>query len=168
MGSVPRVGDLEVSEDMAFQRREWTAERVGWALLGLLVVAAVLGLFAGGPLSNATAGGGGDLRVEYDRFLRLKAPTSLRVRLPAGVASEGKVRLAVSREYSEAMQVNQVTPQPDSVETGATEVVYVFSVATPDEPTAVEFELHSDELWVVPAAVSTGGGRAEFSHFVYP
>jgi hypothetical protein len=29
MASIPRVGDLEIAEDMPFQEREWTAQRIG-------------------------------------------------------------------------------------------------------------------------------------------
>lgn len=34
--------------DLAFQRGDWRRERIGWALMTLLVVAAVLGLFGQG------------------------------------------------------------------------------------------------------------------------
>ncbi len=51
----PPPRTLDVEEDMAFQRRNWRAERIGWAAMVAIVIAAVLGLFASGPLSWATA-----------------------------------------------------------------------------------------------------------------
>ena len=44
-----RHGDLEIDEDLPFQRREWFAERVAWAVMALLIAAALLGLFGTGP-----------------------------------------------------------------------------------------------------------------------
>ncbi|WP_324277336.1 hypothetical protein [Blastococcus brunescens] len=38
---------LQVADHDAFQRREWKAERIGWVLMVLLVVAALVGLLGG-------------------------------------------------------------------------------------------------------------------------
>jgi hypothetical protein len=46
---VQRHGDLEIQEDLPFQRREWLVERVAWGVMALLIVAALLGLFGTGP-----------------------------------------------------------------------------------------------------------------------
>ena len=64
-----RVGDLEISQDLTFQRRSWIVQRVGWVMLALLILAALGGLFGPGPLSRARAGPhDGPLWVEYQRF----------------------------------------------------------------------------------------------------
>lgn len=42
---------LEIEEDLRLQHRLWTAERVGWLMVGVLVLAALAGLFGTGPLS---------------------------------------------------------------------------------------------------------------------
>src|SRR3712207_4138009 len=52
MSETTRVGDLEVAEDLTFQRREWAAQRVGWVLLALVIAAALAGLLGRGPLST--------------------------------------------------------------------------------------------------------------------
>ena len=38
-----RVGDLEIHQDLPFQRRSWTVQRVGWAIMALVVLAGLLG-----------------------------------------------------------------------------------------------------------------------------
>lgn len=55
MEPIRRVGELEIEEDLDFQRRMWRLQQIGWALLVLVVVAALLGLFGKGPLSRAVA-----------------------------------------------------------------------------------------------------------------
>src|SRR4051794_40698086 len=106
MSPVPRVRDLEIEQDLAYQRREWAFERVGWLLLGLLLLAALVGLLGRGPLSNTTAGDpGGPLRVEYQRFLRHRSTSTLRVHLGPNAARGNEAHLWLDREYLEGMEV---------------------------------------------------------------
>jgi hypothetical protein len=46
-----RVGDLEVNQDLDFQRHVWWFQRIGLVGMALVVVAALLGLFGGGDSS---------------------------------------------------------------------------------------------------------------------
>lgn len=39
------VGDVELAQDLAFHRRELRAERIGWAVMLMIVLLALLGLF---------------------------------------------------------------------------------------------------------------------------
>jgi hypothetical protein len=53
--------DLQIDDDPKFQKKEWRAQRIGIALLALLVAAAAAGLTGmGGPLNDAEAGRRGD------------------------------------------------------------------------------------------------------------
>lgn len=45
-----------IKEDMAFQRATWRAQRIGWLILWLIVVLALLGLFSDGLLSTSSGG----------------------------------------------------------------------------------------------------------------
>ena len=66
---------LELHQDPRFTRRIAAIQRAGWVVMGLVIAAALLGLFGAGPLSRATAeAADGTLRLEYDRFGRLSAP----------------------------------------------------------------------------------------------
>ena len=56
------LGDLEVGQDLDFQRREWAVQRVGWGAMALVILAALLGLFgSSGPLSRAATNAADDL-----------------------------------------------------------------------------------------------------------
>jgi hypothetical protein len=48
---VDQATSLQIEEDMPLQERTWRFQRVGWAAMGLLLVSALAGLFANGPLS---------------------------------------------------------------------------------------------------------------------
>jgi hypothetical protein len=73
---------LELEDDMRFQHRLWRIERLGWVLMGLLVVAAAA-ILGPGPLARTQASGG-RLLVEYDRVARLHTATEIDLRTGPG------------------------------------------------------------------------------------
>lgn len=109
-----RVSTLELHGDLAFQRREWQAQRVGQALLALVVALGVVGVFGEGLLAPVRAiSPDGVLSVTYDRFARRGARTRLRIDLAA--PAEGPHSVRISRGYIEAVEVRQITPAPGEV-----------------------------------------------------
>ena len=168
MAEGQRVGGLEIDQDLRFQRRKWALERIGWAVMALVVLVGLLGLFWTGPLSSATAGEKkAPLFVEYGRFTRFMLPTTLRVRLdPTG---QGEVRLWLDRGYLESVRTQTVTPEPDSVEAGRNGFTYIFKVDNPNRPIVVTFDLQPQTIGRLEGRVGLEGGeRVEFEQFVYP
>ena len=43
MAALERVGDLEIEQNLAQRRREWTIQRIGWVMMALFALAALLG-----------------------------------------------------------------------------------------------------------------------------
>jgi hypothetical protein len=168
MGKVPRVGSLEIEQDLAYQRWEWVFERVAWVALALAVLAALLGLLGGGgPLSSATAETpDGSLTLRHERYPRNHAATVLK--LAANPSREGELRLWFDRDYLDAFEVQTVTPPPDRVELGRDRVVFVFRSGG-DGPVRVTLHLEPQRLGRVAGRLGVDGGEAlSFSQFVYP
>ena len=128
-------GNLQINEDIGFQRRVWRFQTAGRVVMALVVLAALLGLLEPGLLSNGAsadspqAGLGGK---EYERFLRFMKPTTLRIGLEPGAVTEGEARVWLGRQYIEGVQIQHVTPQPQSVEAGSKGFSYVFNIGEPD------------------------------------
>ena len=52
--SAPRVNDeIEVGEDLEFQRKWWRFENLAWILFTLVIVLDIAGLFGRGPIAKA-------------------------------------------------------------------------------------------------------------------
>jgi hypothetical protein len=135
-----RGGEMELKQDLAFQRREWTVQRIGWWALTALVGAAVLGIFGGGPLSRARAGEpGAPLWIEYERFARVGATTRLYVHLGAGGEPDDEVR--VSRNYFDRIRVERLTPEPTRVIVEPDDVRLFFDLAPGGGERAVVFDV---------------------------
>lgn len=165
-----RVGDLEINEDLHFQRTEWTVERFGWAAIILVVVLAALGLFGHGPISWTTASADdGSIDVSYERFGRRGGSFELVVDSPATVATNGVWELDVSRTYFAAFTVESVTPQPDSVEAVDDAIRYTFLQGSPDAALEATFALLPKSLWRRSGDISLVGGEpVHLSHFFFP
>lgn len=161
----------EIAEDLRFQRRMWIAQRVGWAAMALVVLAALAGLFGPGPLSAAVAGDAeGRLSVDYHRFARSRAPETLRVQWGADLAdSGGRVRLWIDKRYLESHQLRHVLPPPEAVEVGEGRLTYEFAVEDPARRGSATFTLTADRIG--PAEVRLGiegGPTVELWQLVYP
>ncbi|MFN2595808.1 MAG: hypothetical protein ABR563_01210 [Pyrinomonadaceae bacterium] len=160
-----------IGEDEGFQRHYWVAQRVGWALLALLLAASVAGLFGPGLIGRAHAADSASrLRVEYERFERKQAESSIRIEIGAGAAQNGEARVWLSREFLDRVQIHQITPEPESVETAGGRVAYVFRVADPTQPVGVTFHFEPEFAGRLPGSAGLGDGSSQvnFDQFVYP
>jgi hypothetical protein len=164
-------GSLEIEQELPYQRRAWRRQRIEWALLTLVLLAAVLGLFGRGLLSAVEAGDrAAPVWLEYERFARAQAETNnLRFHLAPTAASDGRVRLWLSRAYLEHVRVLQVVPEPQTVEASADRYIYVFNAPDLRAPTVVTFNLDPESLGRLNGQAGLDAGPAfEFRQFIYP
>lgn len=171
MTEMKQVGDLQIAEDVEFQRSEWRVERFGWAAMALIVLFALLGLFGGfGPLSEATAGDAGNtIQVDYDRFMRYKAPSALIVHIDPAVIQEGEARFWFDRDYLAGLQIQQISPQPDQVEVEPDRITFTFMVAEADRPVEIVFNLQPDRIGMLSGSAGLEGAEAlSFDQWVHP
>lgn len=170
MAQVPKTGELEVGHDLAFQRREWTIQRVGWGVIGLVIVAALAGMTGSGPLSRANAGSERDpLRVQFSRFDRIGAPTAIHVEIEGGAVPGEQVAVWLDNAYLDTVQIEQISPEPDSVVVGTDRMTHIFSVEEPGQPMEVMFNLRPERFgWRTGKVGLSGGPSLEFRQLVYP
>ena len=140
MTEIVRVGDIDVPQDLPYERRSYHVRLVFAVIFALVLVAGLLGLLGrSGPLSETTRSAG-DVTVEYERFLRLKTPTPLRIALGGG---EGQTNIAVSRGLLEDFRIQSSSVEPEDTTVLPDRVVYTFDQ---QPPTAVTFVLEPQEI----------------------
>lgn len=168
--SVKRVGDLELGQDLTYQRRKWIVERVGWGAMALIILGALIGLFGTGPFSSAKATAvDAPLSVEYDRFGRLMSPLQLRVRIGAGAVQDDEIRLWLDQAYLERVRIQHITPEPSRVEIGPERYVYVFQAVEDNIPTVLTFHMETQKFGLIRARMGLAGKQTlEFTQFIYP
>lgn len=151
---------------LVFHRREWRVQRIGWTLMAALLGLACLGLFGGGgPLSDSSLADG-NVTVEYERFARRSAQTTLTI-IPTGQPAGGELELGISREYLRAFKVDRVTPEPREVRGDPDRLTFVFAATSPATP--VQFHLEPEEVGSRHARIFTGAhAPLELDQFIYP
>jgi hypothetical protein len=156
----------QIDEDLVFQQRNWRAQRIGWTVLGLLVVAGLAGLLGPGPLSNVNARAGEGLEVVYERFVRHGAESELKVTVRR--PPSGHVRIAISRDYLDQLNLELVRPAPTEVQSSGADTVYVFGHAGRESMRAT-FVIQPEELGAHVARVATeDGSSVTVRQFTYP
>ncbi len=150
---------IDLTDDPVFLRRSWAVERIGWAVLGLILAAAVLGLLGPGLLPRARVEG--PLTAEFDRFARWENDGVLRVRLPPGERS-----LWIENRYLNDVEIRRVWPDPAGVSARPGWTVLTFEATGEVD---VLLEIAHRRFGPAGGRLGTSADRAvAIRQFVYP
>jgi hypothetical protein len=157
--------DYPVLENMRLQNAFWAWERATWVVLAIILLIALTGLFAHGPLSERTVGDAG-LSLTYERFQRVTALARLTARI--SVSSGDEASLTLSPAFADNFQISDIEPRPLRSTAGPGVLELVFQA-----PAAGELSL---VIWAHPrsfgyfdlSAAASREGRVAFSILVYP
>jgi hypothetical protein len=168
----PVLDGLQIEEDIAFQRRSWRVQRVAWAVMALILLAGLLGVFGSGPLSQATASMPGVLAVEYQRFARYDTPDTLSIRLEPAATGGPAVRVGLDRAYLDHSKIDSMVPPPARVHGAGDRLVYEFPIAEPGRPLTITLALEPQQIGIVHGRVTLerdgGVETVSFRQLVYP
>ncbi|HWH31938.1 MAG TPA: hypothetical protein VNU01_04645 [Egibacteraceae bacterium] len=161
--------DLQINQDAGFQWREWAAQRVGWTLMSLLVLAAVVGLLGPGPLSWSEAASADEsATVDYLRWARRGREAGLTIRVDASHVRDGQVTVDVPARYFQDMRLRGVTPSPEQVQANGDLLRFVFAVPQAGARARLEFDLEADGMGPLRGEVRVGTSTVRFSQFIWP
>ena len=163
-----RVGSIEIDQDLDHARVLWRVQRLGWIAMLLVIIAGVLGVFGHGPLAKAHASGDG-FTLDYDRFARHGATSSLVAEVEPGALRGDTARLWLSRQYLDAVELESVVPEPERVETRGDVVLFTFLATDRSRPARITFKGRPDDYWSKSASAGIDGrGSVSFHQFIYP
>jgi len=160
---------LELVEHYESQRRGWIADRIGWAAMAAVIVAALVGLFGNGFLGLGEAKDAtGLLEVEYNRFGRNGADVALTVQVNETAATQGEIAVWLPNEYLDAVRIDDIRPTPDKSQARANGLLFTF--LTEGGNLEALFDLTGDKIGPVSGVVGLDGpqGAATFDQFFYP
>ena len=131
--TVPKVDNaVAVGEDLRFQHRWWTFERIVWTFFLLILIADALGLFGRGWLAKAQrTTPDGALDVRYERIERASTPSIMTIHVTPAAIRNGAVHLFVSNSVIDKLGAQRIAPQPASSVVGNGGVTYTFPATTP-------------------------------------
>jgi hypothetical protein len=157
-------GEVSSSEAFAFQKLSWRIERTAWLVMTVVVLAGLLGLFGGGPLSARELRDDG-IVLRYDAVARLGAPTVLDVQLEP---TSGDARLALGADYVASIELDGVWPTPERVESADGWTTLTFA-SRGEAPVHVRVWLSPTRPGLLDGRLRREGGAAlGFRQLVYP
>lgn len=153
--------------DPAFLRSEKIFERAGWVFMALVVVAAMLGLFGNGYLSE-TVLKTDQFQMKYDRFLHFGDLSRLEIEIPPQKGESGVVAIAFSNAYMHSFRVERIQPDPESSAHGD-QILFWFTATGTGEPVKVQFHLEPQTIGTLEGKIFVNGEDGYvFRQFVYP
>jgi len=150
----------------------WRVERVGWWVMGTLLLAAAVGLLGPGYVSRTSVTFASDSEsvpsstLEYDRLLHVYTNSTLTFTI-RGRSSRGGRAVWLSNDYLSTVRVERISPRPASEESWSGGVRYRFDAD--DEPTLVFFHVKPDRSGPLSWTLRINEGPAAgIRQFVYP
>jgi hypothetical protein len=98
-----------VLENMWLQNAFRASERATWIVLAVILLVALSGLLAHGPLSKSTVTDGG-LSLTYERFQRVTALPRFNARILVSYGDEAS--LTLSPPFADDFQIADIEPRP--------------------------------------------------------
>ena len=167
-----RSSSLKASLDseLPFQRKQWLIERIGWAVMAVLILYALAGgLGGGGPLSSAeVVAVDGSARVRYEKFARQLTPNTVEISVTQ--PPDGRpAQLHVSGSYLTSMAVKSITPQPDATTVAENGYVFVFKRASGAGVTKLHLQLEPLQIGSAKGwLIINNGEKLAINQFVFP
>lgn len=140
--NVPKVDDaVAVGEDLAFQERWWTFERVAWSFFVVLLLADVLGLLGGGWLAKAKMQvPGSGMLMKYEKVERSLTPSRVTLQFGPDAIRNGQVKVFVRGNLLKDLGASRILPQPEQSAVGNDGVTYTFPARGGESEAAFELQ----------------------------
>ncbi len=168
--SLKRIGDLDIHQDLSFQRRSWIVQRIGWWILAAVGAGALLGLFGGGPFSGTVADDPSlPLTLVYDRFGRHHSPLVLRIRLKQIPASGDELAVWISQDYLQQVRIVRMMPEPRLTQLSSEGSTYRFPIAERSTGSTITIHLEAEGMGTIRGRLGPAPDRSlAFAQWIYP
>jgi hypothetical protein len=164
------TAELDLETDAQFQRTEWRAQRIGWLVWSLIVIAACLGLLGPGWLSDREAASAdGGITVGYERFVHYHNPSQLTVTCNGARIGGDALRISVEQSLLDGMQILRIEPEPEHHQVTGGGVIYEFQRAPQADSVKVVFHVEYERYGRAEGDIALAGGApVTLRQFVYP
>jgi len=161
----------QVTEDLEFQKKEWRTGRIGWVVLGTILLLGLLGVFGDSGLLNTTTTGeqGQGFWIEHERFIRNLAPTTLTLFIAPDQITGEELRVWFPQDYIGEFEIESIEPEPEQVTATGGGQEYTFNVREPGETVSIRFYLEAEKMGNYSAdVVLNDGPTLPIRQFSYP
>ena len=165
-----RTVELDVEIDERFQNAEWLAQRIGWTVWSLIMLAACVGLLGPGWFSSREeTSPDGAITVGYERFLHYHNPSQIVVTCKGAPLDANEFGIRVQRSLLDCMQIRRIEPEPEHNQLTAGGIVYRFRRDQQADVINIVFHVEYERYGNVEGQIALAGGEpVTVRQFVYP
>lgn len=147
---------------------EFQLRRIGFALLLAIVIAAMVGLFSRGYISDARiANDSGTLRIDYEKYSRLMSDVDMKV--TSSQIRENRNRIILGGDFMDSFRIDTLQPQPDKMYSLNGKMVLEYSVSAPGSEQTLWLSLTPMKFGATHSTVAIDNGPEITLHqFIYP
>jgi hypothetical protein len=153
--------DLEIEEHLREQSNGFVIQKIGLCLILTIVSLAAIGLFGDGLISHAEINSSSGT-ARYERFHRHEAAMKLGFQVPSVT---GKCTVSLPTAYLDKVEVESLTPSPQSTTVSNNLVHYTFSGAGDMN---IVFHLIPRKVGRIEGDIQVDDGHFQISHFIFP
>lgn len=146
---------MQIDTDDRFQRVQWRVQRAAWAFLTLVPFAALGGAFGGGPVSQRTVASG-EVAIDYERFARRGARSSLTLTRTQDHATAPLV-VRIDTGFVRVMHPERFMPTPRRTRHTGAWIELEFGAAGDPVTSRIEIEHRPYEWGHVTGRISVDG-----------
>jgi hypothetical protein len=151
----------EIEDEIELHKKGWIIQRVGWVILFIALIAAILGLFGSGILSDEYVTGP-EGTIQFERFARFEAPMELCI---DARPRNSFLEVAFPLTYFSGMELERIQPAPTAQAFENGNIVYRFAVR---EITQVKFYFIPESTGKITAQLQINKEPYSIHHFIYP
>jgi hypothetical protein len=152
---------LQFDEDIPLHIKGWQVQKIGWIVIAVFLLLAVIGLFGTGPLSYRTISIYGDV-LQYEQFGRFEGQTELEFTLNK---ESGTTQIGFSQTYLDKFQIERIFPLAEKTEIVDQKIIYTFNATDRGK---IRFYLIPEKAGVAKATISVNNNVINLSQFIYP
>lgn len=161
-----RVGDLEIEEDIAYQRRFHVFQRVSWIVMALVLIAAFTGILGPGltgPRSITSADSA--LEATYERTTNYQKDSMMSITVSD--AAPGSVSIWMNRDLLDNIHIKQIIPEPERVMAAPGRVYFEFIQSQAGE-LEISFYFQPMKTGRLQAQAGHSDSELAFDQFIFP
>ncbi|BCG08535.1 hypothetical protein [Buttiauxella agrestis] len=147
---------------------EFQLRRIGFALLLAIVIAAMVGLFSRGYISDARiVNDSGTLRIDYEKYSRLMSDVDMKI--TSSQIRENRNRIILGGDFMDSFRIDTLQPQPDKMYSLNGKMVLEYSVSAPGSEQTLWLSLTPMKFGATHSTVAIDNGPEITLHqFIYP
>ena len=140
-------------------------QRIGFVIMSLLILAALLGFFGSGFFSQ-TIKTNADLTITYEKFIRQQASTVINISLNSQCDKESI--LSLDKTFFKNVSLKSITPTPSKEISTNNSIQYIFLCDNATAGIQIVMVLEPETFGLLRGSMYVNNNQIQLSQFVYP